>query len=138
MNKFLIFVGGMVTGALLLYLILHTIRIRTEGSEKEQLKQQLVETLSHELRNLTKEAEVQYIQVKGKKGNVTLHTGMPKDSVQILVGKPDEVSLNTYESSTDESWGYKINNKHGIPKEYQVSDLHIDFVDGKLKNVRQD
>src|SRR5436190_7187578 len=134
MNKFLIFIGGMVAGALLLY----AIGFRTESSLKEQLRRELIETLSNNPGNLNQEAEIQYIEVKGKKGNVTLHTGMPKDSVQILVGKPDEVSLNTYGSSTHESWGYKINNKYGLPKKLQISDLDIDFVDGKLKNVRQD
>ncbi len=49
---------------------------------------------------------------------MTLHTGMPKDSVQILIGKPDKVSLDTYGNSTSESWGYKINNKFGVPAEY--------------------
>jgi hypothetical protein len=134
MKQFLIFIGGIVAGALLLY----EIGFRKESSVKEQLRRELIETLSHNFANLNQEAEIQYIEVKGKKGNVTLHTGMPKDSVQILVGKPDQVSLNTYGSSTHESWGYKINNKHGLPKEYQISDLDIDFVDGKLKNVRQD
>lgn len=134
MKNFLIFIGGMIAGALLLY----TIRIRTENSEKEQLKQQLIETFSRNLENLNKEPEVQYIEVKGKKGNVTLHTGMTKDSVQILVGKPDEISLNTYGNTSHENWGYKINNKHGLPKEYQISDLNIDFEDGNLKGVRQD
>jgi hypothetical protein len=134
MKQFLIFIGGMVAGALLLY----AIGFRKESSVKEQLRRELIETLSHNFANPNQEAEIQYIEVKGKKGNVTLHTGMPKDSVQILVGKSDQVSLNTYGSSTHESWGYKINNKHGLPKEYQISDLDIDFVDGKLKNVRQD
>ena len=134
MKQFLIFIGGMVVGALLLY----AIGFRTESSVREQLRLELIETLSDNIANLNQEAEIQYIEVKGKKGNVTLHTGMPKDSVQILVGKPDEVSLNTYGSSTHESWGYKINNKYGLPKGYQTSDLDIEFVDGKLKNVRQD
>jgi len=75
--------------------------------------------------------QIQYVEVRGKKGNVTLHIGMHKDSVQILLGKPDEVRLNTVGSSAYEYWGYKIKNNY-------VSDLDIDFVDGKLKGVRQD
>ena len=126
MKKFLIFIGGMVAGALLLY----SIRIRTESSESEQLRQQLIETLSLNLKNLNKEAEIQYIEVKGKRGNVTLHTGMPKDSVQILVGKPDEVDLRSEGNTSFEDWGYKI--KHGY-----LSDLDINFEDGKLKSARQ-
>jgi osmotically-inducible protein OsmY len=134
MKQFLIFIGGMVAGALLLY----AIGFRSESSVREQLGQELIEKLSHNLASLNQEAEIQYIEVKGKNGNVTLHTGMPKDSVQILVGKPDEVRLNTYGSSTHEDWGYKINNKYGLAKEYQTSDLDIEFENGKLKGVRQD
>src|SRR6185436_9785089 len=105
----LIFIGGMVAGTLLLY----AIGFRTESSVKEQLRRELIETLSHNIANLNQEAEIQYIEVKGKKGNVTLHTGMSKDSVQILVGKPDEASLSTIGNFTHERWGYKISNKHG-------------------------
>lgn len=127
MKQFLIFIGGMVAGALLLY----AIGFRTESSVKEQLRRELIENLSHNLANLSQEAEVQYIEVKGKKGNVTLHTGMPKDSVQILVGKPDKVDLHSLGNSTFEGWGYKIKNSY-------VSDLDIEFKNGKLESVRQD
>jgi hypothetical protein len=134
MNKFLIFIGGMVAGALLLY----AIGFRTEGSLKEQLRRELIETLSNNPGNLNQEAEVQYVEVKGKKGNVTLHTGMPKDSVKILVGKPDEVNLDEIGNIHFEKWGYKMTNKHGVPREYQMPDLNIDFKDGKLNGVRQE
>jgi hypothetical protein len=134
MNKFLIFIGGMVAGALLLY----AIGFRTEGSLKEQLRRELIETLSNNPGNLDQEAEVQYIEVKGKKGNVTLHTGMPKDSVKILVGKPDEVNLDEIGNIHFEKWCYKMTNKHGVPREYQMPDLNIDFKDGKLNGVRQE
>ncbi len=130
MKQFFIFIGGMVAGALLLYFIFYLISIRTDYSEKEQLRQQLIETLTNSLEDINSEAEVQYVEVKGKKGIVALYTGMSKDSVQILVGKPDEVRLNTYGNSTYEDWGYKINNKY-------VSDLDLDFENGKLKAVRQ-
>ena len=123
MKQFLIFIGGMVAGALLLY----AIGFRKESSVREQLGRELIETLSHNLTN--QEAEVQYIEVKGKKGNVTLHTGMTKDSVRILVGKPDNVELRSYGNAL-EDWGYKIRNSY-------VSDLEINFEDGKLKSLRQ-
>jgi hypothetical protein len=126
MKQFLIFIGGMVTGALLLY----AMGFRTEKFVKEQLKQELIETLSQNLANLNQEAEVQYIEVKGKKGNVALHTGMPKDSVQMLLGKPDQVELSKILNANYEKWGYKLKNKF-------ISDLDIDFKDGKLEGVRQ-
>jgi hypothetical protein len=127
MNKFLIFIGGMVAGALLLY----AIGFRTESSLKEQLARELIDTLSHNLTNLNRETEVQYIEVKGKKGNVTLHTGMTKDSVKILVGKPDEVNLDEIGNTHFEKWGYKLKNKY-------ISDLDIDFKDGRLNGARQE
>ncbi|TMI62849.1 MAG: hypothetical protein E6H07_15710 [Bacteroidetes bacterium] len=123
MKQFLIFIGGMVAGALLLY----AIGFRKESSVREQLGRELIETLSHNLTN--QEAEVQYIEVKGKKGNVTLHTGMTKDSVRILVGKPDNVELRSYGNAL-EDWGYKIRNNY-------VPDLEINFEAGKLKSLRQ-
>ncbi|HKZ67816.1 MAG TPA: hypothetical protein VJ111_15730 [Chitinophagaceae bacterium] len=125
MKQFLIFIGGMVAGALLLY----AIGFRTESSIREQIARELIETLSSNPGSLSQESKVQYIEVKGKKGNVTLHTGMSKDSVRILVGKPDEVELRSYENAL-EDWGYKIKNRY-------VSDLEINFEDGKLKSLRQ-
>ena len=125
MRQFLIFSGGMVAGALLLY----AIGFRIESSVKERLRQELIEKISHNFANLDREPEVQYVEVRGKKGNVTLHTGMTKDSVRILVGKPDEVELRSYGNAL-EDWGYKIRNN-------RVSDLEINFEDGKLKSLRQ-
>ena len=86
---------------------MYAIGFRKESSLREQLGRELIETLSYSLTN--QEAEVQYIEVKGKKGNVTLHTGMTKDSVRILVGKPDNVELRSYGNAL-EDWGYKIRN----------------------------
>ena len=123
MKPFLIFIGGMVAGALLLY----AIGFRTKNSVREKIGRELIETLSHNLSN--QEGEVQYIEVKGKKGNVTLHTGMTKDSVRILVGKPDNVELRSYGNAL-EDWGYKIRNNY-------VPDLEINFEAGKLKSLRQ-
>jgi len=131
MKQLFIFIGGMATGALLLFLVLYLISRGTEYSEKEQLRQQLIEKISQK-------AEIQFVEVKGKKGIVTLHTGMSKDSVQIMLGKPDEVDLRTILNSSHEDWGYKIHNKYGLSKELQIPDLTINFIDGKLDGVRQD
>lgn len=124
MKQFLIFIGGMVAGVLLLY----AIGFRKESSVREQIGRELIEKLSHNLTN--QEGEVQYIEVKGKKGNVTLHTGMTKDSVRILLGKPENVALRSYGNAL-EDWGYKIRNNY-------VPDLEINFEAGKLKSLRQD
>ena len=131
MKQLFIFIGGMLTGALLLFLVLYIISKGQQYSETEQLRQQFIEKIS-------KEAEIQFVEVKGKKGIVTLHTGMSKDSVKILLGKPDEVNLRTVLNSSHEDWGYKIHNKYKLSKNLQIPDLTIDFVDGKLEGVRQD
>ncbi|MGL4992880.1 MAG: hypothetical protein ACRC6R_01905 [Bacteroidales bacterium] len=55
---------------------------------------------------------------------------MPKDSVQALLGKPDEINMNTYSKDVHEDWGYKIKKSH-------FSDLKINFVNGLLKGVSQ-
>jgi hypothetical protein len=113
MKGSLIFIFGFVAGILFTLFIIFIIGIGIRS-------------------NYTKDkVQVQCINIKGKKGNAELYTGMPKDSVLILVGKPDEVRLNSYGNFTTEVWGYKLNNKI-------VSDLEIDFEDGKLKGVRQD
>jgi hypothetical protein len=124
MKQFLIFIGGMIAGALLLY----AIGFRKESSVREEIARQLIEKLSDN--SVNQDAEVQYIEVKGKKGNVTLHTGMTKDSVRLLVGKPDNVALRSYGNAL-EDWGYKIRNNY-------VPDLEINFEAGKLKSLRQD
>jgi hypothetical protein len=125
MKQFLIFIGGMIVGALLLY----AIGFRKESSVREQIARELIEKLSDNFAN--QETKVQYVEVKGKNGNVTLHTGMPKDSVRILVGKPDKVDLHSIGNTAYETWGYKLKNNY-------LSDLDIEFKDGKLKSIRQD
>jgi hypothetical protein len=62
MKQFLIFICGMVAGALLLY----AIGFRSESSVREKIGQQLIEHY-HKLSNLNQEPEIQYIEVKGKK-----------------------------------------------------------------------
>lgn len=126
MKQVLIFTAGMILGALLLY----AIGFRSESSIKEQVKQDLIETLSQSIERLNESAEVQYVEIRGKKGDVTLYTGMPKDSVRLLVGKPDEIDLNKIGNVSYEKWGYKLNSQY-------VSDLDIDFRDGRLKGIRQ-
>ncbi len=73
---------------------------------------------------------VQYIEIKGKKGRVTVHTGMPKDSVQLLVGKPDQVRMSTIGSTVYENWGYILKNQY-------VSDLDFRFENGLMTSVDQ-
>lgn len=127
MKQYLTFFAGMVVGALLLY----AIGFRSEKSVKEKIRNQLIEAISDNLSGENQEADVQYVEVKGKKGNVTLHTGMSKDSVKLLAGKPDKVNLFSLRGISYETWGYKLKNDY-------LSDLDIEFENGKLKSIRKD
>jgi hypothetical protein len=121
MNKFLIFFGGICTGALLLYLTLYMIG----ESENERVKQDFLEKISNEV---LMEPEVQYVEIKGKKGIVEVYTGMPKDSIRMLAGKPDDIDLYSIGNKTIETWKYKIKNKY-------VPDLRIEFENGRLSGI---
>ena len=74
--------------------------------------------------------KAQPFEVLTKKGMVTLHLGMPKDSVIMIVGKPDDVRAHTYGSTVEEVIGYKV-------KGESFADLNFTFEDGKLKKVDQ-
>ena len=126
MNRLFTFFLGMVVGALTLYFILY---LRT-NSEEERLREQLIETITGKLAEASKQPEIQYIDVKGRKGNVTVYTGMSKDSVKLLLGKSDEVNLYEIGNIHHEKWGYRLKNQY-------VSDLEIEFENGKLSGVRQ-
>ena len=112
MNKLLKILISIIIGFFLLIFILPILSVFISSSSEKESPQ------------------VQYVEIIGKHGNVKLHIGMIKDSVKILVGKPDEVDLRSIGNTTYESWGYKIKNDY-------LSDLDIDFENGKLKAVRQ-
>lgn len=112
MKNLLIFIGGFEAGILVAFFVLFAISSSSNSTYSKN------------------EIQVQYVEVKGRKGNVTLHTDMSKDSVQLLVGKPDQVDLNKLANTNYETWGYKLKNEY-------MSDLDIDFEDGKLNGVRQ-
>jgi hypothetical protein len=72
---------------------------------------------------------IQYIEVTGKNGPATLHNYMSKDSVQILLGKPDEADMHTLPMGTvREEWEYR-------PQNGRL--LKIEFENGMLTNVNQ-
>ena len=67
-------------------------------------------------------------EIKGKNGAVQLYTGMPKDSVLLLVGKPENVRLNSIGNKTYETWQYNMTSKYS-------SDLEIEFENGELTGI---
>lgn len=87
-----------------------------------------IETIHDIYTMVTEPADIQYIEVTGKKGKVTLHNYMSKDSVQILLGKPDKADMRTYSSTVHENWKYEINDDYS---------LDLDFENGMLTNVNQ-
>lgn len=75
------------------------------------------------------EPTIQYIEVTGKNGPATLHNYMAKDSVQILLGKPDEADMHTLPMGiVREEWEYRTQDGRWI---------RIEFENGMLINVNQ-
>lgn len=110
MRGFGLFVLGFVAGILFTFFGLFLVSLATRNNNEEVNNQ------------------FQYVEIKGKNGNVQVHTGMPKDSVLILAGKPDNVRINTIGNTAYETWEYNSTNKY-LPY------LSIDFEDGILKGV---
>ncbi len=124
MKPLSVFIGGALTGIGLLY----AMGYRTEREHKEEFKKEILQSIY--LANQSQETNVQYVEIRGKKGVVTIHTGMPKDSIRIIVGKPDQVNLRNIAGVSYEDWGYKITSEYS-------SDLDLEFEEGKLKNIHQ-
>ncbi|MCC6684213.1 MAG: hypothetical protein IT247_03990 [Bacteroidia bacterium] len=134
MKQILIFMSGLFAGAILMFCMLFIKNMDSNESDelnREILRQELINELKNSFDQDVHKVQIQYVEVKGKKGIVTLYTGMPKDSVKILLGKPDGVELSSYGNISVEKWRYKV-------KDNFVPDLDIDFNDGKLNRVRQD
>lgn len=71
---------------------------------------------------------IQWFELSTRKGVVKLHTYMPKDSVQMLMGRPHATSIRTYGNRVNETWTYQ----NGF-----FSETEFEFVNGELKSVRQ-
>ncbi len=72
------------------------------------------------------EEQVQYFEVTTKNGTFTLHTLMPKDSVKMVMGKPDDTNISVIGEFVLETYIYKKENYHN---------LEIEFENGKLRSV---
>ena len=68
--------------------------------------------------------------VKTHDGTVTLHTGMPRDSVCLVLGEPDSFETHNVQGHIIEMSGFKTSNN-------SIPDLIITFEDGFLKDVSQ-
>lgn len=70
--------------------------------------------------------EIRYFQVRSKKGKATIHTGMSKDSVILLLGQPTEFTSTDYIDNITYRYG-----------EYNSNALRIGFEKGKVSDVTQ-
>ena len=70
---------------------------------------------------------IQYYQVTNGKKEVTIHSGMSKDSVIILLGQPTEFDSSDYWDKITYNYG-----KMGLSR------LTIKFKDGKVSSVQKD
>ena len=69
-------------------------------------------------------------EVITKKGVVKLHLGMPKDSVIMIIGTPDDISSHSTYNTIIEEIKYKVKND-------DIADLTFEFEDGKLTKFTQ-
>jgi hypothetical protein len=138
MNTFFKIALGFVLGVVCTIGVLFLIANTKENQLKEEIRNQLLENLKQSLSELNEEApneyeprNIQSFELSTKNGVIKLHTYMPKDSVQILMGRPQSTDVDNRGSfGVHETWEYKGRNRY-------TSEFTIEFTDGELKSVRQ-
>lgn len=83
-----------------------------------------------------KRRNIQWFELSTPKGIVKLHTYMPKDSVQLLMGRPHTTSIRTYRDDVHEEWEYKKRAFKNSDDLY-TTEFRFEFVNGELKSVSQ-
>ena len=138
MNTFLKISLGFVLGVVCTIGVLYIIAA-TQNTEENRLREEI---RMKALKNLNQsfgesgtdedeQRNIQSFELTTKKGIVKLHTYMPKDSVQILMGRPQTVDVSKgYNGDVLETWKYKGTNSY-------VEEFTIEFTNGKLESVRQ-
>jgi hypothetical protein len=138
MNTFLKISLGFVLGVVCTIGVLYIIAA-TQNTEENRLREEI---RMKALKNLNQsfgesdtdkdeQRNIQSFELTTKNGIVKLHTYMPKDSVQILMGRPQSTDINDYGyGEAHETWKYKGTNRY-------VDEFTIEFTNGKLKSVRQ-
>jgi len=138
MNTFLKIASGFVLGVIctigVLYII-SSIQNTEENRLSEEIRMKALKNLNQSLgeQNTSEDGQRldQLFELTTKNGIIKLHTYMPKDSVKILMGRPQSTDINDYGSGkTLETWKYKGTNKY-------IEEFTIEFINGKLKSVRQ-
>lgn len=139
MNTFLKIALGFVLGAVctvgVLYII-GTMENTEENQLREEIRTQALKNLKQSLDEFdtdeNEQRNIQSFELTTKNGIVKLHTYMSKDSVQILMGRPQSTDIDDYgyKGEVRETWKYKGTNRY-------IDEFTIEFTNGKLKSVRQ-
>ncbi len=72
----------------------------------------------------------QWFELPTKDGEISMYVNMPKDSVKLVMGKPNSVDVMSFGQSVRETWEYRRSNRFS-------SDITITFLNGELINVSQ-
>lgn len=140
MNKGCVFVLGFLAAIFLVTLIPY-LNGKSSNEEPQQTEEVVdKEAIVREFLRGDKHAEnpqrenIQYIDIRGKHGEVTVHTYMSKDSVKILIGKPTRVNLMTIGNDAHEYWEYDFPNQgqYGTTRRLKIS-----FYNGELKEIHE-
>ena len=102
------------------FFALHKAEKRASEIEKAHMLEDSVSVLAEQ-----EAPSIVYIRIHTSKGTVTVHTGMPKDSVLLLMGEPASFSFG---DSSFERCEYSLGDyKH----------VNMFFQDGKLTEVKK-
>ncbi len=139
MNTFFKIGLGFILGVIftfgLLYII-GTTRNTEENKLREEIRMQALKNLKQSLDGADSDENgqrnIQSFELTTKNGIVKLHTYMSKDSVKILMGRPQSTDINDYgyNGKVFETWKYRGTNRY-------VDEFTIEFDNGKLKSVDQ-
>jgi len=129
------FILGVVSTIGVLYIVATT-QDTEENRLREEIRMKALKNLNHSLGELDTDNDekrnIQSFELTTKKAVVKLHTYMSKDSVKILMGRPQSTDINHYgyNDEVHETWKYKGSNKYS-------DEFTIEFINSKLKSVRQ-
>lgn len=78
-------------------------------------------------------SDTKYYDIDFNDKTYVLHTEMPKDSVEMVLGKPYKKDYQTYGNSMHETWLYNNGDIMKLGRDYEV--LRLQFEDGKLTDI---
>ena len=139
MNSFMKIALGFVLGVVCTLGTIYVLN-NTQKTEEEELRDEIRIQALKNLKESMGEFDIdengqrnnESFELTTKKGIVNLHTYMSKDSVKILMGRPESTSIDDsgYNGMVTETWKYKGPNK-------VFDEFTILFTNGKLKSVSQ-